>query len=203
MRRSATISIAAGVELHYLTEGSGRPLVFIHGLWASGRFFDRQLTALGRRHRTIAVDLRGHGQSTMTLRDQTVSVYAQDLRMFLHRLAVEQPVLIGWSMGAFVIWDYVRQFGSAGIAAAVIVDQAPSDFRSAAEPDGFCGGAFASDLASVFPGGSSESGSSSAGSSSASAWAFALRAGLRFVSAVNATSGCSSSAVSSIVALRP
>ena len=135
MRRSATLSIAAGVELHFLAEGSGRPLVFIHGLWASGRFFDHQLTGLGRRHRAIAVDLRGHGRSTMTLRDQTVSVYAQDLRMFLDRLAVEQPVLIGWSMGAFVIWDYVRQFGPEGIAAAVIVDQAPSDFRSAAEPD--------------------------------------------------------------------
>ena len=135
MRQSEKIAIEPGVELHYLAEGSGRPLVFIHGVWASARFFDRQLTALSRRYRTIALDLRGHGQSAMTLKDQSVAVYAADLKVFLDRLAIEQPVLIGWSMGAFVIWDYVRQFGSKGIAAAVIVDQAPSDFKSAAEPD--------------------------------------------------------------------
>jgi len=135
MRRSGKVSIGDGVELHYLAEGSGRPLVFIHGVWASARFFDLQLTALGRRFHTISVDLRGHGQSTMTLKDQSVAVYARDLKTFLDRMAIEQPVLIGWSMGAFVIWDYVRQFGPKGIAAAVIVDQAPSDFKSAAEPD--------------------------------------------------------------------
>ena len=135
MRRSGKVSIGDGLELHYLAEGSGRPLVFIHGIWASVRFFDLQLTALGRRFHTISVDLRGHGQSTMTLKDQSVAVYARDLKSFLDRLAIEQPVLIGWSMGAFVIWDFVRQFGHKGIAAAVIVDQAPSDFKSAAEPD--------------------------------------------------------------------
>jgi non-heme chloroperoxidase len=135
MRRSGKVSIGDGLELHYLAEGSGCPLVFIHGIWASVRFFDLQLTALGRGHRAIAVDLRGHGQSTMTLKDQSVAVYARDLKAFLDRLAIEQPVFIGWSMGAFVIWDYVRQFGPKGIAATVIVDQAPSDFKSPDEPD--------------------------------------------------------------------
>src|SRR5262245_41692493 len=120
MRRSDRVSIGDEVELHYLAEGSGRQLVFIHGVWACARFFDLQLSALGRRFRTIAIDLRGHGQSTMTLKDQSVAVYARDLKRFLERLAIEQPVLIGWSMGAFVIWDYVRQFGPEGIAAAVV-----------------------------------------------------------------------------------
>jgi non-heme chloroperoxidase len=135
MPRSDRISVESGVELHYLESGSGRPLVFIHGVWASARFFAPQLAALGRNYRTIALDLRGHGQSTMSLKDQSVAVYARDLKAFLDRLAIEQPVLIGWSMGAFVIWDYVRQFGPKGIAAAVIVDQAPSDFKSPAEPN--------------------------------------------------------------------
>jgi pimeloyl-ACP methyl ester carboxylesterase len=129
------VSIGQGVELHYVAEGNGRPLVFIHGLWASGQFFDQQLTGLGQRFQAIAIDLRGHGRSTKSLKDQCVSVYARDLRAFLDRLEIEQPVLIGWSMGAFVIWDYVRQFGPEGIAAAVIVDQAPSDLRSLTEPD--------------------------------------------------------------------
>ncbi len=135
MPRSDRVSVESGVELHYLAAGSGHPLVFIHGVWASARFFAPQLAALGRRYQAIAVDLRGHGRSTMTLKDQSVAVYARDLKAFLDRLAIEQPVLIGWSMGAFVIWDYVRQFGPKGIAAAVVVDQAPSDFKSAEEPN--------------------------------------------------------------------
>jgi pimeloyl-ACP methyl ester carboxylesterase len=71
----------------------------------------------------------------MTLKDQSVAVYARDLKTFLDRLAIERPVLIGWSMGAFVIWDYVRQFGPRDISAAVVVDQAPSDFKSSDEPN--------------------------------------------------------------------
>jgi non-heme chloroperoxidase len=136
MRRSGRVAVGDGVKLHYIEEGEGRPIVFVHGVWASARFFDRQIAALGRRFRAVAVDLRGHGQSTMTLKDQTVAVYARDLNAFLERLKIERPVLVGWSMGAFVIWDYVRQFGAGGIAATVIVDQAPSDFRSPSEPDG-------------------------------------------------------------------
>src|SRR5215831_19244308 len=73
MPRSDRISVEPGVELHYLTSGTGRPLVFIHGIWASARFFAPQLTALGRNYRTIALDLRGHGQSAMTLKDQSVA----------------------------------------------------------------------------------------------------------------------------------
>src|SRR5882724_7555574 len=117
MRRSGRVAVEDGVELHYIEEGEGRPIVFIHGVWASARFFDRQIAALGRRFHSIAVDLR-------------------DLKAFLERMGIERPVLVGWSMGAFVIWDYVRQFGAGGIAATVIVDQAPSDFRSPSEPDG-------------------------------------------------------------------
>ena len=136
MRRSGRVAVDDGVELHYIEEGEGRPIVFIHGVWASARFFDRQIAGLGRRFRAIAVDLRGHGQSTMTLKDQTVAVYARDLKAFLERMGIERPVLVGWSMGAFVIWDHVRQFGPSGVAATVIVDQAPSDLRSPSEPEG-------------------------------------------------------------------
>ena len=136
MRRSGGVAVEDGVELHYIEEGEGWAIVFVHGVWANARFFDRQIATLGRRFRAIAVDLRGHGQSSMTLKDQTIAVYARDLKTFLERLAVERPVLVGWSMGAFVVWDYMRQFGPDRIAATVIVDQAPSDLRSASEPDG-------------------------------------------------------------------
>jgi pimeloyl-ACP methyl ester carboxylesterase len=136
MIRSRTIPVEEGVSLHVEEAGSGRPIVFLHGVWASTRFFARQLDHFGRRHRAVAIDFRGHGRSTMSPKDQTIATYARDVKAVMAALGLEHPVLVGWSMGAFVIWDYVRQFGPEGIAAVVVVDQAPSDLRSASEPEG-------------------------------------------------------------------
>jgi non-heme chloroperoxidase len=41
---------------------------------------------------------------------------------------VKQPILVGWSMGAMVVYEYLKQFGQDDVAGIVIVDQPPSDF---------------------------------------------------------------------------
>ncbi len=136
MSRTGKIVVDDGVELFYRDSGRGRPIVFIHGIWASSRFFDHQIEALSRRFRVVAFDLRGHGQSAMTLKGQTIGTYARDLGALLKALRIEKPVLVGWSLGAFVIWEFIRRFGPGDIAGTVIIDQAPTDLKSAAEPDG-------------------------------------------------------------------
>ena len=67
----------------------------------------------------IAVDLRGHGGSEKVPSGHTIPQYGRDLDAFMRALDVEQPVLLGWSMGAFVIFDYVRQFGTGSIRGVV------------------------------------------------------------------------------------
>ena len=47
------------LELHYEEMGAGRPIVFVHGVWMSGRYFHKQLPALGQNYHAIALDLRG------------------------------------------------------------------------------------------------------------------------------------------------
>lgn len=44
-------------------------------------------------------------------------------------MELDQAVLAGWSMGAFVVWDYFNQFGNDNIQAAVIIDQSASDYQ--------------------------------------------------------------------------
>ena len=126
-----------GAELHFEDAGEGPPVVFIHGVWMSGRFFERQLPYFERRYRTITLDLRGHGRSSHAQSGHTVATYAQDLRALLEALGLEDAVLVGWSMGAFVIWDYVRQFGTEGLRGIVVVDQSPSDYKWPDWPYGF------------------------------------------------------------------
>jgi non-heme chloroperoxidase len=133
--KSGKVAIGDGVELYYEEQGSGPVLLFVHGVWGSSRFFRAQLESLSKRYRAIAVDLRGHGRSSMTPANQTIPTYARDLQRFIDRLGIEQFVAIGWSMGAFVWWDYYQQFGAAGARGLVVIDQPPSDWQSPEIPN--------------------------------------------------------------------
>jgi pimeloyl-ACP methyl ester carboxylesterase len=126
-----------GVQLHYEEAGSGAPVVFVHGVWMSSRFFEKQIAHFGSSHRAVALDLRAHGRSEHVHEGHTVAQYARDLRGFLDALGLENAVLVGWSMGALVLWDYVRQFGVGGLRGIVVVDQSPSDYRWPDWPYGF------------------------------------------------------------------
>lgn len=117
------------VRLYYEDQGQGRPVLFLHSVWSSSRFFRKQLPYFAERHRAMAVDFRGHGQSSVVHHGHTTDGYARDVRAFLRKLDLTGVVLVGWSMGAFVIWDYLRQFGPADVKATVIVDQPASDFK--------------------------------------------------------------------------
>lgn len=126
-----------GAELHYEEVGEGQPIVFLHGVWMSGRFFDRQLSYFGERYRAVALDFRGHGRSEHVHEGHTVAQYARDFRAVLEILGLGGAVVVGWSMGAFVIWDYVRQLGTEGLRGVVVVDQTTSDFKWPDWPYGF------------------------------------------------------------------
>lgn len=133
------VELTDGTRLHYRAAGTGRPVVLIHGLWASGRFFQRQFEVVAAHHRVIVPDLRGHGKSGMPAHGHTVAGHARDLADLLARLEIERPILAGWSMGAFIAWEHFKLFGGSDIAGLVVVDQAPTDFRFADCPDALLG----------------------------------------------------------------
>lgn len=116
-----------GVRLSVRDVGTGQALVFVHGVLMSGQCFERQLS-LADQFRVIIPDLRGHGLSEKSLAGHTVPSYASDLRALLEELDVDRPVLIGWSMGAMVVYEYLMHYGSAGIAGIVVLDQVPSEY---------------------------------------------------------------------------
>jgi non-heme chloroperoxidase len=120
--------LSNGVTLNVIDEGRGTPVVLVHGVMMSGRFFDRQVPYLSRYFRVIVPDLRGHGQSEKVLHGHTVANYARDLKALFEALQIQRPVLVGWSMGAMVVYEYLKQFGQEEFAGIVIVDQPPSDF---------------------------------------------------------------------------
>ncbi|MDT8316596.1 MAG: alpha/beta fold hydrolase [bacterium] len=96
-----------GRGIAYLHEGSGRPLVFIHGWSMAAPLWQRQIEHFAKSgYEATAIDLRGHGKS---FKDgpYTISQFAYDLKDFIHDRGLEKPVLVGWSMGAMVALEFI------------------------------------------------------------------------------------------------
>jgi non-heme chloroperoxidase len=117
-----------GVTLHLVDRGEGPAVVFVHGVMMSSRFFERQVEHYASNGRMVAPDLRGHGRSQKVLHGHTVETYANDLHALFAERRIKRPVLVGWSMGAMVAWEYLRAFGQDSVAGLVVVDQPPSDW---------------------------------------------------------------------------
>lgn len=102
-------------ELAFVDRGSGVPIVLIHGFPLDHTMWTAQIDALANRYRVIAPDLRGFGQTSLGAIDvgQGVSMerYADDLAELLTALAIEIPiVLVGFSMGGYIAWQFVRKY---------------------------------------------------------------------------------------------
>jgi pimeloyl-ACP methyl ester carboxylesterase len=130
MATTALHPLPDGAALAYADRGTGRPLILLHGVTMSSRFFDRNVRPLAEAHRVIAVDFRSHGESPRHEGGHTVAQYARDLRHLIEALDLRDVVLVGWSMGSMVAWDYQRQFrDDHRLAGHVVVSQSPSDLK--------------------------------------------------------------------------
>ena len=119
-----------GVRLHYQTSGAGKPVLFIHGLTASSLFFRKQIPELARCFQVITPDLRGHGLSEASTDHLTIRRLAEDLRQLINHLNLSGISLIGWSMGAHVIFEYIRNYSCTGIEKILIIEMAPRLMKS-------------------------------------------------------------------------
>ncbi len=92
-----------GRELNVVdTGGDGPALVFLHGLGGCWQNWLLNIPEFMGSHRVIAPDLPGFGESQMPAGDITIKGYAQALDALCAELGVEDPVVVGNSMGGFV-----------------------------------------------------------------------------------------------------
>jgi pimeloyl-ACP methyl ester carboxylesterase len=99
--------LSADATVYYEEYGTGEPLVLIPGLLGSVETHWRRFIPEYAKHfHTIAVDLRGHGRTNNPSRRLPLLQCADDLRVLLDTLQVEQALLCGYSFGGYVALAY-------------------------------------------------------------------------------------------------
>ena len=102
----------------------GAPVLFVHGAWQAAWCWEEHFLAyFAERGRTVhAVSLRGHGGSASdrSLRRTRIRHYVEDVRSVVERIA--SPVIVGHSMGAFVVQNYLQRHEA---PAAVLMTPVP------------------------------------------------------------------------------
>jgi pimeloyl-ACP methyl ester carboxylesterase len=91
-----------GIDLHYVEAGSGEPLLLIMGLGGDHQAWGFQFRAFAERHRVIAFDNRGAGQSSAPDEPYTIRGMADDARGLLDALGVGRVHVVGVSMGGMI-----------------------------------------------------------------------------------------------------
>ncbi len=99
-----------GHRVAYRLEGSGPPIVLVHGITSSSATWERVMPALAEHHTVIAPDLLGHGQSAKPRGDYSLGAYASGVRDLLVALGHERATLVGHSLGGGVAMQFSYQF---------------------------------------------------------------------------------------------
>jgi pimeloyl-ACP methyl ester carboxylesterase len=92
-----------GRKVHVIdTGGEGPALLFVHGLGGVWQNWLLNIPAFMGSHRCVALDLPGFGQSELPAREVSIQEYARVVDTVCRQLGVEDPVVVGNSMGGFV-----------------------------------------------------------------------------------------------------
>lgn len=106
----AVVKASDGVPIHYSVQGKGDPaLVFIHCWSCDQRLWEHQVAAFAKSHRTVTIDLPGHGESGQERKNWSIPGYADDVTAVVKKLGLKRVVLIGSSMGGPIALEVARR----------------------------------------------------------------------------------------------
>jgi pimeloyl-ACP methyl ester carboxylesterase len=124
-----------GVQLHYVEQGQGVPLVFVHEFAGDSESWRPQIAFFGRRYRAIAFNARGYPPSDVP---DDVAAYSQrqaaeDIRGVLDALGIARAHVCGLSMGGYA----TLHFGLLHPTRALSLVVAGAGYGSGTDREGF------------------------------------------------------------------
>jgi branched-chain amino acid transport system permease protein len=116
----AVIEIQA-TQVHYVEQGQGIPVLYVHGNTGSCRWFERVMEIPGCR--IVALDLPNFGRSAPLPAEPDMDTYADFVAGFIRALPLDRPVLVGHSLGGGVCISLAARFPDL-LRGLVLVDSA-------------------------------------------------------------------------------
>jgi len=99
-----------GGKIYYSDTGTGKPIVLLHGYLESSEIWKRFAVRLSQTFRVIAVDLPGHGNSTLFSECHTMEFLATAVKGLIDALDIRKVFMTGHSLGGYVTLAFLEQY---------------------------------------------------------------------------------------------
>lgn len=101
-----------GINLHYVTQGEGDLILFLHGFpefWYSWR---KQIPEFARDHKAVAIDLRGYNDSDKPAGNDAyrMSEFVADVKGVIEGLGYQRCTLVGHDWGGAIAWNFAYTY---------------------------------------------------------------------------------------------
>lgn len=111
------------IELYYEDQGSGRPVVLLHGWPFDGRSWEPQLhPLLDAGYRVVNYDRRGFGRSSAPASGYDFDTLSDDLDAVLRALDLTDVTLLGFSLGTGEVARYIGRHGTDRVHSVVLIE---------------------------------------------------------------------------------
>lgn len=97
--KSQRFILSDGARIFYEINGSGIPMVMLHGNMQNANYFKNQIDYFMTYYQVITIDSRGHGKSDFGHHRLSLDVLAEDVIKILDELNVKQAIILGFSDG--------------------------------------------------------------------------------------------------------
>ena len=101
---------ADDATIDVVTDGSGDPIVLIHGFPITRAVWDAQAAQLARHALVIRPDLRGMGASSVPDGPYLMETLAGDIAAMLDALGIDRATIVGHSLGGYVAMAFARMY---------------------------------------------------------------------------------------------
>lgn len=98
------------IQLHYIEQGQGQPMILLHGNGESCDYFEHQIPYFSSDYHVIAIDTRGHGKSPRGEKPFTIKQFAEDLHDFMDEKGIEKAILLGFSDGGNIALEFALKY---------------------------------------------------------------------------------------------
>lgn len=113
-------AVINGYKMHYMDRGKGTAIVFIHPPVLTSKNFQYQIQHLSARFRTVAFDIRGHGQSQPSEESVTYPLVVEDIKKLMDELKIEKAFFCGYSTGGSIVLEFLLTYPDRALGGIVI-----------------------------------------------------------------------------------